>query len=1020
MNTNRILHHLAAAGLAFASVATPLPAETPDWVNYQGVLRDAAGNPRNGPVDMTFRFFDQESAGNEILIDRHTAAGTGAVGVADGLFSVALGSGGVADGAAILPGDPFTTVASMFRQFPFVWMQIEIAAGGPTEVLVPRLRVDAVPYAFNAAQADTAVIAANATALGGMAPGAFVDTTATAQSKAGPLTVNGDLAAGGNRLRFGHPGAEVLATSVGLNITGGDQPTDGLLFQSSPAASGAGSIFLAGQGSTYLGAGNGDFHFTNGTLGTLVARLEPTGNFTAQGDLVANGNDLRFAAPGASVGATVAALTLLAGDADSDDLFLRAGNGGTDGEIEIRGGSRIQLAAADGTFGFSIAGTGLGGSISVDATGMTLVGGIASDDTLTLSASNLPADGSIEVVGDGNMLLRAGDGTFLFSNGSNSATLATLIPSGDFTAIGDLTAAGGDVRFGVPGARLTGSATAVTVVAGDLNTDDISLIAGNDITDGWIDLQGDGPITLRAGDGNFDFEYGPTGATLATLSPAGMFTATNDLVAEGNEIHLGPPGSTRIVRNPATDDFYIARDEDQNHTNSTFSIFHNVGQQQMRIGDTLNAPALFDGEVTANGLDYAEAFWISDPTLQPGEVVVFDPERPAFIARAAEAYSNRLAGVISTQPGFVTGSSFAAEEAADPALAEEMRRVFAERDYASGTRIALVLEQKKREQQRPVALAGRLPVMVDASHGPIAAGDHLTSSPTPGHAMRMAQAGPSIGIALEGFKGTGKGTILAFVQRGHYTPTSLLSETQQAQARLADDVAARTPDPATGVQVMPAHLQVVLDGSGEEEARFSVFRDGRAEEPRAEVFRVDERGDVWAQGAFRPRSMDVAETFRVSEPVEPGDVLVMQSEPAGRCAKSRQAADPAVVGVVASDPGVLLGGDMSRVLSESPDLGGELEAARRANDRKAERTVWAEMERRFKVTHAAVALTGTVGVKVDAAYGAIATGDLLVASPTPGHAMRAPSPAPEGAVIGKALEPFAGGAGTIRMAVMLR
>jgi hypothetical protein len=39
---------------------------------------------------MIFRFFDAPTGGNEILLDRHEASGTGAVTVTTGLFSAAL------------------------------------------------------------------------------------------------------------------------------------------------------------------------------------------------------------------------------------------------------------------------------------------------------------------------------------------------------------------------------------------------------------------------------------------------------------------------------------------------------------------------------------------------------------------------------------------------------------------------------------------------------------------------------------------------------------------------------------------------------------------------------------------------------------------------------------------------------------------------------------------------------------------------------------------------------------------
>ena len=69
--------------------------------------------------------------------------------------------------------------------------------------------------------------------------------------------------------------------------------------------------------------------------------------------------------------------------------------------------------------------------------------------------------------------------------------------------------------------------------------------------------------------------------------------------------------------------------------------------------------------------------------------------------------------------------------------------------------------------------------------------------------------------------------------------------------------------------------------------------------------------------------------------------------------------------------------------------------------------------------HAEVAIAGVVKCKVDATYGAIWPGDLLVTSPISGHAMRTESPLP-GTIVGKALEPLEKGVGTIKVLVMLR
>jgi hypothetical protein len=66
-----------------------------------------------------------------------------------------------------------------------------------------------------------------------------------------------------------------------------------------------------------------------------------------------------------------------------------------------------------------------------------------------------------------------------------------------------------------------------------------------------------------------------------------------------------------------------------------------------------------------------------------------------------------------------------------------------------------------------------------------------------------------------------------------------------------------------------------------------------------------------------------------------------------------------------------------------------------------------------------VTLGAFATIKVDASYGAIQPGDLLVSSPTPGHAMRADNPA-IGTIIGKALAPLDEGTGTVAIMVTMQ
>ncbi|HHN73708.1 MAG TPA: hypothetical protein ENK10_00615 [Acidobacteria bacterium] len=109
---------------------------------------------------------------------------------------------------------------------------------------------------------------------------------------------------------------------------------------------------------------------------------------------------------------------------------------------------------------------------------------------------------------------------------------------------------------------------------------------------------------------------------------------------------------------------------------------------------------------------------------------------------------------------------------------------------------------------------------------------------------------------------------------------------------------------------------------------------------------------------------------------ETGDLMALDSERPGRLRVAASATDPGVVGVAVG-----------------PARGGGLDVP--------------------------IAAFGIVGLKVDAGYGEIRPGDLLVSSPTPGHAMRALEVVP-GSIVGKALEPLDFGTGVIRVLLMPR
>jgi hypothetical protein len=127
------------------------------------------------------------------------------------------------------------------------------------------------------------------------------------------------------------------------------------------------------------------------------------------------------------------------------------------------------------------------------------------------------------------------------------------------------------------------------------------------------------------------------------------------------------------------------------------------------------------GNVTATdvmlaGKDCAEEFDVVNAVqLEPGTVVVFDGN--GAISQSKEPYNKRVAGVISGageyRPGLVLG-----------------------RVGSSG------------EGKAPVALIGRVYCKVDASYAPIAVGDMLTTSPTPGFAMKASDPSMAFGAVV--------------------------------------------------------------------------------------------------------------------------------------------------------------------------------------------------------------------------------------------------------------------------------
>jgi len=121
------------------------------------------------------------------------------------------------------------------------------------------------------------------------------------------------------------------------------------------------------------------------------------------------------------------------------------------------------------------------------------------------------------------------------------------------------------------------------------------------------------------------------------------------------------------------------------------------------------------GDVLLTGADCAEQFdTVGAQPPDPGTVVVIDHE--GALRESSEPYDKKVAGVVSG---------------------------------AGEYKHALMLDKRALDEGRvPVALMGKVFCKVDARYSPIEVGDLLTTSPTPGHAMKASESAKAFGSCL--------------------------------------------------------------------------------------------------------------------------------------------------------------------------------------------------------------------------------------------------------------------------------
>jgi hypothetical protein len=159
----------------------------------------------------------------------------------------------------------------------------------------------------------------------------------------------------------------------------------------------------------------------------------------------------------------------------------------------------------------------------------------------------------------------------------------------------------------------------------------------------------------------------------------------------------------RALSNPTLSEVAVTKDADLLNLQAD-------GLSAFRVSSNGNLYTIEGATINTSGADLAERY-TSHQELTAGEVVSIDPQNNHGVQRTLFQYQPDVVGVISTDPGFVTGA------------------------YT--------------KDSFPVALIGRVPVKVSTENGIIHAGDFVTSASVPGYAMKASVAGRVIGKALE-------------------------------------------------------------------------------------------------------------------------------------------------------------------------------------------------------------------------------------------------------------------------------
>ncbi len=148
---------------------------------------------------------------------------------------------------------------------------------------------------------------------------------------------------------------------------------------------------------------------------------------------------------------------------------------------------------------------------------------------------------------------------------------------------------------------------------------------------------------------------------------------------------------------------YVNRNDPDVSSYYSGYFFSNEGDEGTYYG-------FYADERSGGSVDVAEYINDSKGNTEPGDVLVADPTAKESVILSETAYQSSVVGIVSTDPHLVMGMELVIDEETGAPLPD-----------VQATRLALT---------------GRVPCKVTDENGPIQPGDLLTSSSTPGHAMK--------------------------------------------------------------------------------------------------------------------------------------------------------------------------------------------------------------------------------------------------------------------------------------------